>query len=1006
MYDAFVSYSHAKDKPIAAALQSVMQNLGKAWWQRRKLRVFRDETSLTAAPEMWPEIEANLISSRFLVLMASPEAAASEWVDREVATWLTHHGHEHGPATLLIVLTEGELTWDRNNGDFAWGPGTPLPPSIRGKFKSEPLWVDLRAYRSGAEHASRQNRAFSAQTAKIAARILRVPLEDLLSEELTQQRRALRLAWSAAASLMILAGVALWQWQAVDAAERQGRRTLALSDQQKAIELFTRSGETDATMPKPGRALAYLARAIRNDSSNSAIGRRAIYLMAEHPHLYGGGAISQVSWLEPRSLQTDEYTSNSTTSEVLRSPDGTWELSLGEPLKVRRSGENEWQEVKEKVEFGLDHTTAAFPEHNRYAAVGGGFWTEFGGYSEVKLVDAHARVIGRHVFTGEKVARLALSPDGRMLFASIYSPRTGGGGTGRDRARAILFSVNQEPNSTADLAEIRVFDDPITQIRFSADSRLALLENQPFEVGPVLSKEPLPGFGWARAAFFSADGKQIFAQSVDAQTREVRWSVYDAVTRAPADDDATATLPLAADRSGAFNADASADRILITMSGKPVFDAADPRILLAGVSAMGDRLILIRDDGQAELAQTATGALAGAWRPLTSIYGSPWHEWTSDFVTLSGGRAESWTRIFRREDVEQARWQKAFQGIAHHFSDVSTRVALHPSGKTVAVASMGHSIARVRALDIISGGPLFDPIDIAEQYVDPFFSRDGKWLYLHASNSGSAMGAFELREVANGLPLTRSRLYAGPFAERPDGKRMLDGGGGGDGDSGLIDLLGGESPVPSWVADLAEGLSGSRLDSQGVLVRLSTAEQNSRIDAVRKALATEATDPWKDFGRWYLSADRDPPISPYSTMRRSELAALKLTEERARSTPASPLLETQSAGESAVRDTPDVIHEKHDSPAAVLPPKTKTDGPYFVQVGAYSDRAKAQQQLLHVAAQFSDLMRDRQTDIVPLNSGGTYKFRARFIGFVEADARTACATLQKQRTDCFVASRD
>ena len=29
--DAFISYSHAKDKPIATALQAVVQKLGKAW---------------------------------------------------------------------------------------------------------------------------------------------------------------------------------------------------------------------------------------------------------------------------------------------------------------------------------------------------------------------------------------------------------------------------------------------------------------------------------------------------------------------------------------------------------------------------------------------------------------------------------------------------------------------------------------------------------------------------------------------------------------------------------------------------------------------------------------------------------------------------------------------------------------------------------------------------------------------------------------------------------------
>ena len=38
-YDAFISYSHAKDRPIAAALQSVVQRLGKPWYRRRALRL-------------------------------------------------------------------------------------------------------------------------------------------------------------------------------------------------------------------------------------------------------------------------------------------------------------------------------------------------------------------------------------------------------------------------------------------------------------------------------------------------------------------------------------------------------------------------------------------------------------------------------------------------------------------------------------------------------------------------------------------------------------------------------------------------------------------------------------------------------------------------------------------------------------------------------------------------------------------------------------------------------
>lgn len=83
-YDAFISYSHAADGQLAPALQAGLQSLGKPWYRRRALRVFRDKTSLSASPELWPSIEHALATSRYFVLLASPEAARSRWVDQEV----------------------------------------------------------------------------------------------------------------------------------------------------------------------------------------------------------------------------------------------------------------------------------------------------------------------------------------------------------------------------------------------------------------------------------------------------------------------------------------------------------------------------------------------------------------------------------------------------------------------------------------------------------------------------------------------------------------------------------------------------------------------------------------------------------------------------------------------------------------------------------------------------------------------------------------------------------
>jgi hypothetical protein len=274
IYDGFISYKHDSDKLVAVGVQSVLQTLGKPWWRLRAVWLFLDDTTLASTHELWPTIERALSLSRHLILIASPEAARSPWVDKEVRYWLTHRDL----SSLSIALTAGELSWDAAAGDFVWTDQTPLPPSLKGRFKNEPLWIDLRAYRGAKDAPGKQDREFSARVASIAAAILGRAKEDLLSEERRQHRRNLAWAWSAAGSLAVLAGIAGWmKWEADvnaqlateqrDAALRtesrfladQARRTMEAGDATAAAQIALAAlPDADRKRPLVGAAQAAL----------------------------------------------------------------------------------------------------------------------------------------------------------------------------------------------------------------------------------------------------------------------------------------------------------------------------------------------------------------------------------------------------------------------------------------------------------------------------------------------------------------------------------------------------------------------------------------------------------------------------------------------------------------------------------------------------------------------------------------------------------------------------
>lgn len=217
-YDAFISYSHGGDGDFAPGFQRSLEAFARKGRSARSLRVFRDDANLAANPDLWHSIEAALSSSEWLVLLASPRAAESPWVGREIEWWLRHRS----PERILIGLTAGDLDWDDATADFG-ARSTAVHPALRGELSGEPRWIDLRGLRELPKLDDDDPRVQEA-LAEFAAPLRGVEKDELIGEHLRWKRRDRRRIQTALAVfvvLFLLASAAGW------AAVQQGRRATA-----------------------------------------------------------------------------------------------------------------------------------------------------------------------------------------------------------------------------------------------------------------------------------------------------------------------------------------------------------------------------------------------------------------------------------------------------------------------------------------------------------------------------------------------------------------------------------------------------------------------------------------------------------------------------------------------------------------------------------------------------------------------------------------------------------
>ena len=163
-YAGFLSYAHA-DEDVAARLHKALETYKIPKGHSGKLSpIFRDTNELTAHHSLSEKIQGAVEGSRVLIVLCSPAAKASHWVNEEIRLFRKIHGE----AAILCVLAEGT-------------PETAFPTALL-EGGREPLAANLGTTKS----------SFQLGVTQIAAAMLGVGLDTLIQRDARRKRRRLQ----------------------------------------------------------------------------------------------------------------------------------------------------------------------------------------------------------------------------------------------------------------------------------------------------------------------------------------------------------------------------------------------------------------------------------------------------------------------------------------------------------------------------------------------------------------------------------------------------------------------------------------------------------------------------------------------------------------------------------------------------------------------------------------------------------------------------------------------
>src|SRR5215213_8619008 len=214
IYDAFISYSGVRkmgdasyvDEKIAERLHRSLESYrvphallrkspAQANVPRRLKKIFRDRDEVRVSSNLNDSLTEALRRSRFLIVICSPRARQSQWINREIAIFRQLGRGER----ILPLLIEGEPAEAMPEELFRMPPERRAAGQIEGAWEewlAQPLAADIRA-----SSVSKSLRLLKYEKLRLLAAILGCEYDDLRQRE---HERFVRRVMSASGAMLAL----------------------------------------------------------------------------------------------------------------------------------------------------------------------------------------------------------------------------------------------------------------------------------------------------------------------------------------------------------------------------------------------------------------------------------------------------------------------------------------------------------------------------------------------------------------------------------------------------------------------------------------------------------------------------------------------------------------------------------------------------------------------------------------------------------------------------------